>query len=283
MRIRYAAQPVVGTAVDRVAAVASRLIPPDSRLRPTLRAVRRHLPTPRPTEPLTRLLYEFANLHSQVLFMQIGANDGNKGDYLERYVQTRDWRGVLVEPVPYVFANLSRRHGSNSRLTLINAAIADHDGTASLYYLPEDDDSSLPSWYDAVATFRREVLLTHTPWIPDIDSRIATIEVPTLTFESLCRGQGIERVDLVQIDTEGYDYEVIRQIDLDKVRPAFILFEHYHLRSDERDACQSYLESHGYRSISNFMDTVAIRDDPNDKRSVRLGDLLTKLRDATPS
>jgi FkbM family methyltransferase len=283
MRIRDAARPLVGTAVDRVSAVASRLIPAESRVRPTFRAVRRRLPTGRPTEPLTRLLYEFANLHSQVLFMQIGANDGNKGDYLETYVQSRDWRGVLVEPIPYVFANLTRRHGSNSRLTLVNAAISDHDGTATLYYLPKDEDANLPPWYDALATFRREVLLTHSPWIADIDSRIATIEVDSLTFESLCRRQGIERVDLVQIDTEGYDYEIIRQIDLDKYQPAFILFEHYHLRPDERDECQSYLERHGYRSISNFMDTVAIHEDPTDKRSVRLVNLLTKLRDDRPS
>ena len=283
MRIRDAARPLVGTAVDRVAAAATRLIPGDSRLRPTLRAVRHRLPTGRPTEPLTCLMYEFANLYPHALFMQIGANDGSKGDYLETYVQTRDWRGVLVEPIPYVFANLTRRHGSNPRLTLVNAAISDHDGTASLYYLPKDEDDNLPPWYDALATFRRDVLLTHTPWIPDIESRIATIDVATLTFDSLCRSRGIERLDLIQIDTEGYDYEIIRQIDLDRYRPSFILFEHYHLRPDERDSCRSSLERHGYRAISNFMDTVAILDDPTDKRSVRLVKLLTKLRDDKPN
>ena len=278
MDVRRALRAQIGEAVDHVGSFASRHLPPHSSLRPPLRALRRRLPAARPKEPLTRLLYEFANSYPSVFFMQIGANDGSKGDYLETYVQARGWRGLLLEPIPYVFANLQSRHGGNPRLTLVNAAIGDHVGTAQLYYLPKDEESDLPFWYDAIASFRKEVILTHAPWIPDIESRVASIEVPTMTFASLCETHSIDSVDLIQIDTEGYDYEIIRQIDFDRIAPVLILFEHYHLGPDEREACRAYLQGHGYSLISNFMDTVAIRAIAEDVRSVNLVKLLTKLR-----
>jgi FkbM family methyltransferase len=210
--------------------------------------------------------------------MQIGANDGDKGDYLDTYVRCLDWTGILVEPIPYVFEALETRHGTNPRLTLVNAAIADHDGTARIHYLPKADDPDLPEWYDALASFRRDVIVDHAPWIPDIESRVSSIEVPALTMDSLCAAHGIREFDLVQIDTEGYDYEVVKQIDLDKHRPAVVLYEHYHLRPGEREMCEQHLERHGYRSISNFFDTLSVRVDPTDRRARRLNRLLTRLQ-----
>jgi FkbM family methyltransferase len=193
-------------------------------------------------------------------------------------LQSDGWSGVLVEPIPYVFEALEKRHGTNARLTLVKAAIAGHDGKAQLYYLEKADDPSLPAWYAGLATFRKEVMATHAPWIPDIESRIATIEVPALTIDSLCEAYDIREIDLVQIDVEGYDYEVVKQIDLDKYRPAIVLYEHYHLRPEEREACELHLGNHGYRSISNFFDTMAVRIEPVDTRARRLNRLLTRLQ-----
>jgi FkbM family methyltransferase len=277
--IRLRTRSLIGTAVDRAVATVSPHVGPGSALRPMLRSLRHRLPTP--VEPLTHLVAEFARMYPDAFFVQVGANDGSKGDYLKTYVDSLGWTGVLIEPIPYVFARLSDRHGTNPNLTLVNAAIAHEDGTAELYYLPKDEHSDLPVWYDALATFRKEVILKHAPWIPDIEARITTIEVPTVTFESMCQVRGVEGIDLLQIDTEGYDYEVIRQVDLDKHRPALILFEHYHLTSDDRRACEDLLDSRGYRTISNFMDTIAIRIDDADRRNRRLAKTLSGLQDGS--
>ncbi len=45
----------------------------------------------------------------RVTFVQIGANDGVWNDPIEPYLRGEKWRGVLVEPVPYVFARLKAR------------------------------------------------------------------------------------------------------------------------------------------------------------------------------
>jgi hypothetical protein len=121
------------------------------------------------------------------------------------------------------------------------------------------------------------VIAKHAAWIPDIESRITTMEVPTLTIDSLCARHGIEAFDLVQIDTEGYDHEVVKQIDFDRYRPAIVLYEHYHLQPAEREVCERHLAANGYRSISNFFDTLAVRVDGVDRRARRLSRLLRSL------
>jgi FkbM family methyltransferase len=166
----------------------------------------------------------------------------------------------MVEPVPYVFERLRRHHGSNGRLRLVNAAIADHEGTQELWFLPEaEPGADLPYWYDGLGTLRRDVLLKHTGAIPDVEQRMVRLEVPCLTFDSLCARFGIERLDLVHIDTEGYDFEVVKLIDLDRLRPRLVMFENYHMDPDLHETCLAYLGRHGYEHLADGMDTVCLR------------------------
>lgn len=50
--------------------------------------------------------------------------------------------------------------------------------------------------------------------------------VRTSPLRNLLREMGITRVDLLQIDTEGYDYEVLRTFPFDLSLPVLICFEH---------------------------------------------------------
>jgi len=63
----------------------------------------------------------------------------------------------------------------------------------------------------------------------------------------------------VQIDTEGYDLEVIKLIDLERFRPTLLMFEHLHLASADFETCLQRLRDHGYEHISDTMDTVCLR------------------------
>jgi FkbM family methyltransferase len=191
--------------------------------------------------------------------VQIGSNDGEQLDPLRREILSRTWTGLMVEPVPYVFRRLVANYGHLSRITLANVAIADHDGTATLFHLPESDDPELWEWYHALASFRRDVVAAHEHLIPDIAKRIEPLDVPCLTFDSLCRSYGLANVDLVQIDTEGFDFEIIKEIDLDVYRPLVLMFEHLHFDEPTRRACRDHLRAHGYEDLSNGMDTLCLR------------------------
>jgi FkbM family methyltransferase len=254
---------VISGVIDRAEKLIGPLFPPGSPQRRALSPLANRLrATANPaegTDPRSRLVAEFALAYPTAFFVQVGSNDGLKLDPLRTHILAQRWAGIMIEPVPYVFEQLTAQYGGHPRIILEKVAVADHDGTANLYYLPQSTDEALPDWYDALATFRKDVLLSHTDFIPDIATRISTIEVPSLTFESLCAKHAVENIDLVQIDTEGYDFEVIKLIDLERYSPKLLMFEHLHLEPADRDACLTHLRQHGYEDISDHMDTVCLR------------------------
>jgi FkbM family methyltransferase len=219
------------------------------------------------------LLETFAALRADVFFVQIGANDGEQQDPLRDLVLAHQWEGIMVEPVPYVFERLRANYGHLSRLTLENCAIGAEDGELPFYHLPtaEDPDrQGLPSWFDGLGSLRKEVVLAHDRFIPDIAERLVETMVPALTFESLRRKHQIDRVDLLLTDTEGYDYEILRQIDFARIRPALIIYESEHLSDRDRAACLEQLHRCGYDTLDYGLDTWCLN----------VGDLSRAERDA---
>lgn len=60
------------------------------------------------------------------------------------------------------------------------------------------------------------------------------------------------------IDTEGFDYAVLKQIPFAKMRPAFILWEHKHLYGS-RTKAEELLRSHCYAvKVLDMENTVAL-------------------------
>ena len=205
------------------------------------------------------------------MFVQVGANDGVGHDLLIDEVASRHWRGVLVEPVPYVFERLQANHGANPRLELDNVAIADVDGSRDLYYLDAAEPGApLPAWYDKLGSFDRDVIAKHSPpAIPDFERRLRVEPVRCVTFDTLCRTHGLASIDLVQIDTEGYDFEIIKLIDLDRLTPRLVIYEHLHFDADTR-AGSEHMEARGYEEISDVVNTVALRTSGLGPRDYRL-------------
>jgi len=55
-----------------------------------------------------------------------------------------------------------------------------------------------------------------------------------------------QQIDLLVIDTEGYDYRILQQCDLERLRPTIIMFEHQHLSPGDKAAAYERLRTHGY-------------------------------------
>jgi FkbM family methyltransferase len=228
-----------------------------------------------------RLITAFADRHPDASFVEIGSNDGVQHDHLRPFILERGWRGVMVEPVPYVFERLRENYGSVGRVELENAAIADRDGPLPFYYLrppAHGESDALPSWYDGIGSFSREVVMSHADHIPDIESRIVRADVPTMTFESLCAKHGLASVDLLLIDAEGYDHRIIRSIDLAARHPTLLAYEHYHLDPAERRECASWIRDRGYETMEEGFDTWCLDPGVDDE----LAAVWRGLRPAVP-
>ncbi len=189
-------------------------------------------------------------------FIEIGANDGVTQDILHQHIGKYRWGGILVEPVPYYFEKLKRTYEADDRLALENVAISDKDEVRDFYRVREGV-SHFPYWSEGLGSFDLNVVLSHRWAMPDISDYIVTEEVKCIALRSLLLKHDVKKIDLLSIDTEGYDYEIIKQIDFDKLSPLVLIYEHKHMKRDERKRCESMLRAHRYALRKQRGNTLA--------------------------
>ena len=214
------------------------------------------------------LLRSFAAAYPEARFIEIGSNDGEQHDHLRPLILTHNWSGIMVEPVPYIFSRLQKNYAGVENLVFENVAIADRDGELPFFHLREageDELKELPHWYLGLGSFSREAVLSHEEDIPDVRGRLVETRVPCLAFDSLCRRHGWTTFDLLLLDTEGFDWEILKTVDLEAYRPRLVIYEHYHLSAEDRAAALGHLERLGYMTMEEGFDTFCMDGGPEDE------------------
>jgi FkbM family methyltransferase len=211
-------------------------------------------------KPIDEILESYSHLKKNVFFIQIGSNDGVSGDSINKYVNQYNWQGLLVEPVSYLFKKLKRNYSSHqSRLVFENSAVSSEDGEAIFYRLKTDNDPNLPSWYSELGTFNKEIILKHKNDISGFDDLLIEEKIKTISFNTLLQKHNIENVDLIQIDTEGYDFEIIKLINFKNLKLDIIIFEHRHLNKSDHKQSIKILNMNGFKLFADNGDTIGIK------------------------
>lgn len=147
------------------------------------------------------------------IVFDVGANVGNwtwgvlqaaAEAHLEAHVHA-------FEPCQSTFASLASRYRGNRDVTLVQQACARSAGTALMrVYKPGAGTNSLAGPIDERPSESEEVAVT--------------------TVDLYCATAGIERIDLLKIDAEGYDLEVLAGASemLDRKAIRIIQFEYNH-------------------------------------------------------
>lgn len=198
-------------------------------------------------------------------FIQVGANDGVTGDKLHKYVKDFNWTGILIEPVPYIFKRLQYNYRDQVGLIFENCAIGKEAGIMPFYSISETNEKGIKHndvlkgyGLDQLGSFDKKTLLKHSGMIPDFESFIKVINVPTLTVDDLILKHNAKRIDVLQVDTEGYDFEILSNINLENIQPKIIVFEHQHLWRSKYKLLIKKLRKK-YHIFINGWDTVCIR------------------------
>ena len=191
----------------------------------------------------------------QLTIVQVGANDGQTHDPINRLLRLKPCRGILLEPNPESFRRLQETYRDFPQHTLCNVAVSDRDKTATLYSLNRNAPG--PDWVHGLSSFDREHLLKHDGIVPDIARYIDEFNVECVSFDTLFQRHPVEHVDVLQIDTEGFDAEVLRLFDLPRRRPTIVNFEHRHLSEADWNQSIQSLISLGYKVTVVRQDTLA--------------------------
>jgi len=177
-------------------------------------------------------------------FIQVGSNDGVSQDLIGDKVRGEGWNGILVEPIPTYFEQLKMNYQGHLGLSFEQVAIASDSGYRKIYYVaPEEvEKHGLPEWVKLLGSFSLDHIKKH---VGDA-VRVDCVSVPCMPLSDLVEKYHVEKLDLLAIDAEGYDFEVLKSLDFNKINPRQIVLEIKHLDQETKAECFAFLKQNGY-------------------------------------
>jgi len=218
--------------------------------------------TARKIERFRSYCKDLPNFVAEPVFVKVGANDGITDDPCSDILLAKtQWRGLLIEPVPYCFDHLKANYRDSKRFSLEQVAVGASAGTATFYYVDRNilnaqPQPYIPPWFDQLGSFDKNHIVKHG--IPEPFIIECTVQVCTLS--SLIKRNGIREVHLLHIDTEGYDYEVLKTLDFTTQAPVLIFVEHVHVLKDQKEEMVNLLRHQGYSVYDCGRDYFAINE-----------------------
>ena len=219
---------------------------PDSFFRNLFKSFYMILPTQyRKTYLMENILSLFGK-YKKIRFITIGANDGIHADPIYKYIKNKNWEGILIEPNKPVFDKLMKNYRNNkNNLQFENIAIG-KTGYIDLYWCEE---------LSGVSSTNFDHVFTHT----NGKFIIKKSEIKMIEFNDFISNNiSFSDINILLIDTEGWDAKIIESIDFNFFKSDIIIFENSHINNLEYYNCVNYLKNNNYVTYKSNQDSVAI-------------------------
>jgi FkbM family methyltransferase len=151
-------------------------------------------------------------------FVECGANDGytqSNTYYLSRY---RQWKGLLIEPIPMLY-ELCRSFRPES--TVVNCALGAVDGCRSTMVYSDLMSTTI----GARSSTEADLAFASQNAAFVAREGCFQVEVPVRTLSSILDDVGVNHVDLFVLDVEGFELQVLSGIDFDRHHISYVLVE----------------------------------------------------------
>jgi len=131
-------------------------------------------------------------LHRGMTFVDVGANVGYY-TWLAVSRIGKAGRSIACEPSPAAFERLQTIAAANRMMNVrcVNSALGSQDGTLVLHVPPESYGN-------------------HNPSVISYCDGMTAVSVPMTTLDALLTHEGIDTVDLLKLDVEGYELSVLQ-------------------------------------------------------------------------
>ena len=196
------------------------------------------------------MYYGIQNLDEQIIkkylnfnngfFIEVGGNDGITQSNTAFLEFNMGWKGLLIESIPQKFNQMVKNRANS---ICVNTCLSDVDDE-----IVEFNDVNLMSF----VTGARKSHEDDKNWILEgekcqgINSKKYTLK--TKKLQTIIEENKINKIDFFSLDVEGYELNVLKGINLNKIRPKYILIECTHQKE-----IFEYMSSNGYTCIDKFV------------------------------
>lgn len=149
--------------------------------------------------------------------LSIGENDGECFSNVRQLILD-GWKALLVEPAPSAYRKLGMLYHGNDNIMLMNVAVGDKYGLVKFF----ESGSHLNK--GDVALLSTAVEEEVQKWASA--TKYNETNVWMVTLKTLLEHSPYREFDFINIDTEGYDLTILKQMDLGKLRCRAICVEH---------------------------------------------------------
>jgi FkbM family methyltransferase len=177
---------------------------------------------------------------SNGFYVEVGANDGRSFSNTFVLEKTRNWSGILVEPILHKHFE-SKLYRDTSRNQFVYGACVDFDYSepiVKLYFsnmMTTSDLGNSQSWAEDGSKFLNN------------GESVLPFWSPAVVLNKVFKDAGITKIDFLSIDVEGAELSVLKGIDFDETNIELILVE-----SEEDSQTISYLKEMNYNQIVNL-------------------------------
>lgn len=213
------------------------------------------------------LLYVLRRKYPVVTFLHIGAHDGKSfSDPLHYFVVSNPScvSGVMVEPVKQTYEKLVNNYGHIPPIRLLNVAVHPTLTQVRIHKL-SNVATEKAQYATGLSTVDADRLLNSA--IAKSGSSIEYEVVDAISVSACAQEIPLPQTNqphVICIDTEGLDFELVRSINFNLMRPHLIRFEHNlcdkasNKSIDEYFALVNWLNARGYQVFTEHNDAVAI-------------------------
>ena len=177
-------------------------------------------------------------------FIEAGANNGiwqSNTFYLE---EALGWHGLLVEPSPHSFEQCQINRPSSKNIVVHSALVDfDHDGNHIEGFFAENDYENA-----LMAQVQSAVFHDHQKkrW-----NNKELVKVPAKSLSDILDEHGVEKVDFLSLDVEGYEISALKGVNFGKHRPSFICVEVWE-NYPTSDEVLAFLPENGYKLVEKL-------------------------------
>lgn len=196
-----------------------------------------------------------SNDMNEIRFVQVGANNGVTNDNFRDYLEKYNFTGIMIEPQERAYKKLNALYAEHPNIICENIAISITREPIEFYYFDKQYEKGMQL---DVFSSTYEKHLTRWKRKMRLEANIVKEVISTTTVDDLLKKYDFRTIEILIIDTEGYDYEIIKSINFDSLHPYLIQYEHINLSAKDQLDAIGLLISKDYEVLSYEKDTIAV-------------------------
>lgn len=223
---------------------------------------RKFFPATAASFTLKKILYDNYPPGSNFVFVQVGANDGVSNDFLFHFLKERKPSGIAIEPLRDAYEKLVVNYSLFPQVVTVNKAVHAKEKSVMIYRVDPSRLNELPAWASGIGSLDPE----HHKRSGTAAENMISEEAEADHLMRIIEGHPLPAPpDLLQIDVEGYDLEVLKQVDFRRLRPKIIRIEYINLAPDDVQEAVRLMKGEGYYCFYDDLDIIAV-----DLKKIRL-------------